>query len=90
MTRAISGPQTHKWIAKCKMQEIIEENAGQAGTQTNIELNSHELSQCSDHAFLIIVSPMCNARPCRACCDSDYDACVAISDVSLFRSDMTS
>ena len=28
VTRAISGPQTHKWIAKCKMQEIIEENAG--------------------------------------------------------------
>ena len=70
-----------------RLQEIIEENAD-AGTQTIIELNSHELSQCSDHAFLIIVS-LCAMPGDGACCDSDYDACVAISDVSIFRSDMT-
>ena len=62
--------------------------AGCRNSDYNIELNSHELSQCSDHAFLIIVS-LCAMPGDGACCDSDYDACVAISDVSIFRSDMT-
>ena len=77
-----------KWIAKCKMQEIIEENES---CTSQFGLDTPELLQCSDHAFLIIVSlgAMPMHGPFSACCDSDYDACVAISDVSIFRSDMT-